>query len=161
MLLNWEGYSYLFLRATGVSPNQLLTILQPYSGRFPNTQQEFEDMTLAVRRMARIIEGHPGNLAQSLHAPANMFVTNPQNPQDGGLNGMAFQFPTWNGYGQHPAWNNYQPIGLGAADPMNNVAPPWPAAGSAQNPAGQYPGYNNQQGQDPGYNYQALSLIHI
>ena len=49
MLLNWEGYSYLFLRATGVSPNQLLTILQPYSGRFPNTQQEFEDMTLAVK----------------------------------------------------------------------------------------------------------------
>ena len=154
MLLNWEGYSYLFLRATGVSPNQLLTILQPYAGRFPNTQQEFEDMTLAVRRMARIIEGHPGNLAQSLQAPANMFATpDQQNPQDGGPNGVAY--PTWNSYGQHPAWNNYQPMGLGAADPMN-AAPPWQAAGSAQNPAGQYSGYNNQQSQDPGYNYQSI-----
>ena len=66
MVLNWEGYSWLFLRAAGVNANQLIQLLQPYSGRFPNTQQEFEDMQPAVRRMARMIEGHRGNLAHSL-----------------------------------------------------------------------------------------------
>ena len=57
MLMNWEGYSWLLLRACGVNPTQLLQILQPYQYRFPNTQQEFEDMLLAIRRMARILEG--------------------------------------------------------------------------------------------------------
>ena len=172
MLLNWEGYSWLFLRAAGVSPNQLLQLLQPYSGRFPATQQEFEDMTLATRRMARIIERHPGNLASSLQTqPANMFAINEQNSDTHG-----HSFPVWGGYDQYPVqdagFGQQQPAGLGAADMGGNVIPPWPA----DHHQGQ--GYGSSSGYDhhPDYNYVAvgedsgtesdtssdyLSLIHI
>jgi hypothetical protein len=66
MLVNWEGYSWLLLRAYGVNSTQWLQLLQPYQGRFPNTQQEFKDMQSAIHRMTRNLEGQQGNLASSL-----------------------------------------------------------------------------------------------
>ena len=90
--MNWEGYSWLLLRACGVSSNQLLTILQPYQGRFPATQQEFEDMQLAIRRIARILENTPGNLAQSLRAvPRGAFsgLSQEAGPEAGSLAALA------------------------------------------------------------------------
>ena len=66
MLMNSEGYSRLLLGACGVNPTQLLQVLQPYQGRYSSTQKGFEDMQLAIRRMARILEGQAGNLASSL-----------------------------------------------------------------------------------------------
>ena len=86
MLMNWEGYSWLLLRACGVNPQQLIQLLQPYQGRFPNTQQEFEDMSLAIRRIARILEGATGNLASSLRRPHNMFA----GPGDVAITGQSF-----------------------------------------------------------------------
>ena len=45
-VMSWEMYSWLLLRACGCSQNQLLTILQPTMGRFPNTEEEFNAMQI-------------------------------------------------------------------------------------------------------------------
>ena len=67
--MSWEMYSWLLLRACGVNQNQLLNILQPLQGRFPNNEQEFNGMELTLRRMGHILENAPMNLASQLRAP--------------------------------------------------------------------------------------------
>ena len=67
--MSWEMYSWLLLRACGVNQNQLLNILQPLQGRFPNNEQEFNSMELTLRRMGHILENAPMNLASQLRAP--------------------------------------------------------------------------------------------
>ena len=37
MIMNWEGYSWILLRACGVTMDQLLRILQPLNNRYPFT----------------------------------------------------------------------------------------------------------------------------
>ena len=56
MLMNWEGYTWLLLRACGVNSTQPMQLLSPWQGRFPATQNEFEDLQVQLRRMARILE---------------------------------------------------------------------------------------------------------
>jgi hypothetical protein len=51
MVMSWEGYSWLQLKACGVSHDQLLNVLQPYHGRRPSTEAEFNAMQLTLRRM--------------------------------------------------------------------------------------------------------------
>ena len=67
--MSWEMYSWLLLRACGVNQNQLLNILQPLQGRFPNNEQEFNGMELTLRRMGHILENAPMNLASQLRSP--------------------------------------------------------------------------------------------
>ena len=55
--LQWEGYAWLLLRACGVTDQQLLDILQTTQGRYPQTQAEFEQMVIDIRRRAHILEG--------------------------------------------------------------------------------------------------------
>ena len=69
LTMSWEGYSWMLLRATGVSSAQLLQLLQPTGNRYPTTEAEFEAMCLAIRRMGHIIESAPHNIAQHLRAP--------------------------------------------------------------------------------------------
>ena len=57
--MSWDMYSWLLLRACGVNQHQLLNILQPMQGSFPNTEQEFNVMELALRRMGHILESAP------------------------------------------------------------------------------------------------------
>ena len=57
--MSWEMYAWLLLRACGVNQNQLLSILQPMQGRFPNTEQEFNVMELTLRRIGHILENAP------------------------------------------------------------------------------------------------------
>ena len=59
----YEGYSWLLLKACGVSQHQLIILLQPTAGRFPTNDQEFSAMILAIRRMGHILEGSTGNIA--------------------------------------------------------------------------------------------------
>ena len=73
LMLSWEGYSWLLLRACGVNPTQLI-LLQPYQGRFPHTSEEFESLVLDIRWMVRILEGIPGNLTSSLRRPPIIFT---------------------------------------------------------------------------------------
>ena len=67
--MSWEMYSWLLLRACGVTQNQLLNILQPMQGRSPNTEQEFNTMELTLRRMGHILENAPMHLASQLRTP--------------------------------------------------------------------------------------------
>jgi hypothetical protein len=99
MAMSWEGYSWLLFKACGISMShhQLLNVLQPYQGRFPSTEAEFNAMQLTLRRMGHILEHAPGNLATQLRsAPPRAFMvgtaggasTNPRpdtRPRHGGL----------------------------------------------------------------------------
>lgn len=67
--MNWEGYSWLLLRACSVNSNQLLSLLQPCQGRFLSTEAEFQGVSLSLRRMGHILEGALSNIAARLRAP--------------------------------------------------------------------------------------------
>ena len=83
LLMNWEGYSYLLLRACGCNEQQLISILQPLQQRFPNTEEEFNAVQLTLRRMGHILEGHPGNIASRLRgANARRLFAGPVMTQD-------------------------------------------------------------------------------
>ena len=71
MAMSWEGYSWLLLKACGVSHHQLLNVLQPYQGRFPGTEAEFNAMQLTLRRMGHILEQAPGNVASHLRSASS------------------------------------------------------------------------------------------
>ena len=148
MLMNWEGYSWLLLRACGVNPTQLLQLLQPFQGRFPNTQQEFEDIQLSLRRMARILEGQTGNLASSLRqAPRNFGGWE----EPGGLAFPAMQTPVQAGNLGDPWWQHTGGADpwAGAANAPSQPAPDtnWQSSSSAGIPGGgsSYPASSNQQ----------------
>ena len=66
--MSWEMYSWLLLRACGVNQNQLLNILQPLQGRFPNNEAEYNSMELTLRRLGHILENAPMNLASQLRS---------------------------------------------------------------------------------------------
>ena len=68
-VMSWAMHSWLLLRACGCNQSQLLTILQPTMGRFPNTEEEFNAMQISLRRMGHILEGAPLNLASQLRTP--------------------------------------------------------------------------------------------
>ena len=107
MAMSWEGYSWLLLRACGVNQHQLLSILQPYQGRFPSTEAEFNSMQLTLRRMGHILEQTPGNIASQLRAAPNR------------------AFVTQQSEGSAEPWQSDQP------DPWQNpAADPWQASAS-------------------------------
>ena len=64
--MSWECYSWLLLQACGVDQQQLVQVLHPYQGRFPNTEPEFNAMQLTLRRMGHILENRPNNIASQL-----------------------------------------------------------------------------------------------
>jgi len=83
MTMNWEGYTWLLLKACRVNHQQLLQILQPYQGRFPNNEMEFNAVQLTLRRMGHILENSHGNIASQLRTPHNNFFTDDsQQPQN-------------------------------------------------------------------------------
>ena len=69
MTMSWEGYAWLVLKACGTNSQQLLQLLQPYQGRFPNTAAEYNALTMSLRRMGHILEGAPGNISNQLRNP--------------------------------------------------------------------------------------------
>ena len=66
--MSWEGYTWILLRATGVSSQDLIHVLQPAQGQFPSTEPEFDAMCMTLRRMGHIRENAPNNLAQALRS---------------------------------------------------------------------------------------------
>ena len=74
LTMTWEGYSWLLLRACGANAGQLINILQPFQGRFPSSEAEFQSMSLTLRRMGHILEHTPMNIASRLRsAPTRSF----------------------------------------------------------------------------------------
>ena len=121
MTMSVEGYSWLVVRACGANSTQLLQLLAPYQGRFPNTDAEYNALAMSLRRMGHILEGTPGNISNQLRQSPNQgFFAN------GSQAATAFM-------------TNAETAGQLAADPWNQGADPWsqvhasaPAASSWQ-----------------------------
>jgi len=73
--MSFEGLSYTILRIVGVSDTQLLQLLQPFNGNFPNTQQHYTTLLASMRRMGHVLENQPGNIAQSFRTSYPMQST--------------------------------------------------------------------------------------
>eukprot|EP00969_Alexandrium_andersonii_P107506 4742497-Alexandrium_andersonii.AAC.1 len=69
LALSVEGLVWLLLRACQVSDHQLMTLLQPFGGRFPNTPAQYQQILVLLRRKGHILEHSPGNIAQQLRGP--------------------------------------------------------------------------------------------
>ena len=67
--MSWEGYSWLVLRACGVSTNQLMQLLQRFDDKYPSDEREYNTLATSLRRMGHMLEGAPGNLASALSTP--------------------------------------------------------------------------------------------
>ena len=66
--MSWEGYTWILLRAIGVSSQDLIHVLQPAQGQFPSTEPEFDAMCMTLRRMGHVRENAPHNLAHALRS---------------------------------------------------------------------------------------------
>ena len=69
--LNIQGITWILLKALHLNETQLMTLLQPLGGRFPQTQAELDDLRLRARRMGHIVENTPGNIAATLRTRTN------------------------------------------------------------------------------------------
>ena len=52
-----------------MSSERLVDLLQPYQGKFPSTEAEFNALQLTLRRMGHILENTHGNVASQLRGP--------------------------------------------------------------------------------------------
>ena len=66
MALSVQGLSFVLLRSVGVNDTQLLQLLQPFQGQYPNNDAQFRALQQGLRRMGHILEHRPGNIAQML-----------------------------------------------------------------------------------------------
>ncbi|CAE7353799.1 RE1 [Symbiodinium sp. CCMP2592] len=69
LTISVTGLTWLLLRACEVSDTQLLQLLGPLQGRFPQDEAEFSALKVQLRRMGHILEHSPGNIAASLRGP--------------------------------------------------------------------------------------------
>ena len=74
LAISIQGLAWILLRACSVNDTQLITLLQPFNGLFPSTQDQYNQLCVGLRRMGHIIERSPGNIASQLrgsshHAP--------------------------------------------------------------------------------------------
>ena len=60
--MSWEGYTFFLLKAIGPSPQQLVQLLTPTGGRYPQTDAEFGALETQLRRIGHIVENSPHNL---------------------------------------------------------------------------------------------------
>ena len=85
-VMSYEGYSLHLLRAVGVGHDHLMTLLQPFGGRLPTDQLQFEQMTAQMRRLGHILEHAPHSVASTIgrgadrhqHHFVQAFVANTQ-----------------------------------------------------------------------------------
>ena len=66
LTMSITGLAYILLRACEVNDSELLQLLLPLQGRFPNDEQEFQVLKTQLRRMGHIVEHSPGNIAAAL-----------------------------------------------------------------------------------------------
>ena len=69
MVMNIEGYSWLLLKAVGVTPQQLIQLLQRTAMRFPTTEAEFDALQVNLRRIGHVLEHSHLNIASSMRGP--------------------------------------------------------------------------------------------
>ena len=54
-IINYHTISTILLRAVGLSPEQMVNLLQRYNGLMPNTQAQYDDMVRHLRTMGHIL----------------------------------------------------------------------------------------------------------
>ena len=64
--MNIQGIVWILFRALRLSTEQFTNLLQPLQGRLPQTEQEYDELRLRIRRLGHIIERNPGNIASTL-----------------------------------------------------------------------------------------------
>eukprot|EP00435_Cladocopium_sp_Y103_P015554 s1610_g3.t2 len=77
LTVSYEGLSWILLRAINVSDHQLVQLLLPFNGMMPNSQEQFNQLRLSLRRMGHILEGSPGNVSQSMRNTTHQYVSIP------------------------------------------------------------------------------------
>ena len=65
-VMSVEGCAVQILRACGIGPQHLFTLLQPFQGQLPQTDQQFNQLCTQLRRYGHISENAPGNIASAL-----------------------------------------------------------------------------------------------
>jgi hypothetical protein len=66
LTLSPSGLAWLLLKACQVSEQQLLQLLQPFQGAFPQTEADLNVLRTQLRRMGHVLEHRPGNIASAL-----------------------------------------------------------------------------------------------
>ena len=69
LVISMEGCALQLCRAIGIRADQLPNYLQPFQGRFPQTENEFSQLCRNLRLVGHINEGTRGNIASALHGP--------------------------------------------------------------------------------------------
>ena len=70
--MSTQGLAWVLLRACHVNEQQLLTLLQPFTGLYPANDQQRHQLTTSLRRMGHVTEC----IARLLHRPQPAFNDN-------------------------------------------------------------------------------------
>ena len=111
LTLSVQGLVWILLKACRINDQQLMTLLQPFGGLFPSTNEQYTTLLTHLRRMGHIIERAPGNLASQLRGHGrdgaqNAFFTGmTDTPDPGNQWAMDFGPPA----ASYPAYGAPQP----------------------------------------------------
>ena len=135
MAMTWEGYSHLLLRACRVNPQQMVSLFSPFGGIPPTTEQQFNQMEMAIRRMGHILEGTTFSLARQLQRPTQQTFLNEQSMQPSA--------PPPDQFGGQDPWASQSANSSWVQVPQSQPTDPWanygPTSGTyAQLPTSQY-----------------------
>ena len=124
-----EGFTMILFRAVGLNEDQLLQVLNPLGGHFPQTDAQFHQISAYLRRMGHIIENAPGNVAQALRGgqanSTRTFMTNEWQPAQ-----ASYAAPATSSSSN--SWNPPSPIGYGGYESAYASAiPSWQQAQDA------------------------------
>ena len=89
-----QGLTWILIKACGVSDQQFLTLMRPTAGLMPAMDAEFTALRTQLRRMCRILERAPGNLASHLRGggpAARAFMAGPIGDSWSGTTGDPWQ----------------------------------------------------------------------
>ena len=108
--------------ACGPTSNQLVSLLQPFAGRFPNPEQEYNALELSLRRMGHILEGASQNIGTSIGGPTNAYPAFPASSSSDGGNASSSAGDPW--------WSSGDPwaASAGSSQPLPAQTPqgnPW------------------------------------
>ena len=65
-VMSIEAYAFLLVRIMKTDAQEFTLLLQPFGGRLPSTEMQFQAMLAHKRRLAHITEHYPGNLHNAL-----------------------------------------------------------------------------------------------
>ena len=115
-VMSIEGCALQVLRATGVQPHQLTTLLHQFGGRLPMDETEYQSLLTLVRRQGHITEAAPGNIATILQGPFRQakpgayFAEGATDQSAGQQLNSYWAGQNWSGSAPAPATVSQQPV---------------------------------------------------